>query len=139
MSLSGHGFEPENSHIQSSVYTVFWYPFLYKISNVKHWLPSVTWSFSRINFTVILICVSYKRNDVFLTENKLFLHSKQNQWIRYRGIFVVDCEQRTEHKWNMWRKQRQVFALGDTYSNHGCKGFIINPLWYRYLLPLKVM
>jgi hypothetical protein len=32
---SGHGFEPEKSHIQSRVYTVFCYRFLYKISEVK--------------------------------------------------------------------------------------------------------
>ena len=35
----------------------FWYQFLYKISDVKQWLPSVTWSFNRINFIVSLICL----------------------------------------------------------------------------------
>jgi hypothetical protein len=68
LSASGHAFEPENSRIKSRIYTVFWYRFLYKILDFKQWLPSVTWSFSRINFIVSLICASCNRNVVFLTE-----------------------------------------------------------------------
>ena len=68
LSVSGHWFEPEISRIQGRVYTVFWYRFLYKISEDKQWLPSVTWSFSRINFIVSLICASYNRNVVLLNE-----------------------------------------------------------------------
>ena len=57
LSVSGHGFEPEKSHIQSRIYTVFLYRFSYKISEVKQRLPSVKWSFSGINFIVSLICL----------------------------------------------------------------------------------
>ena len=85
LSASGHGFEPENSRIHSRVYTVFWYRFLYKILGFKQWLPSVTWSFSRVNFIVSLICASYNRNVVFLTEALYEIAASVGQII---GAFV---------------------------------------------------
>ena len=57
----------ELSHTEQSLHGVL-VPIFYKISDVKQWLSSVTWSFSRINFIVSLICASYNRNVVFFTE-----------------------------------------------------------------------